>query len=173
MFSGWGLSWGGWLDNRRGEWWLLAQILLICAHLLPAWPAPAVWGLAIWPRPLLVLGAVILLCGLVLALKAFLALGESLSPLPAPKHNNHLVITGPYSHCRHPLYQAILVSSFGMVIGLGSILHLVLMISLAVLLRSKAHREERSLIPLHPDYATYQATTPAIIPGVVGLDWRQ
>ena len=29
MPSGWGLSWGGWLDNRRGEWWLLAQLLLI------------------------------------------------------------------------------------------------------------------------------------------------
>ena len=28
MFSDWGFSWGGWLDNRRGEWWLLAQLLL-------------------------------------------------------------------------------------------------------------------------------------------------
>ena len=27
MFSDWGFSWGGWLDNRRGEWWLLAQLL--------------------------------------------------------------------------------------------------------------------------------------------------
>ena len=23
------------MDNRRGEWWLLAQLLLITAHLLP------------------------------------------------------------------------------------------------------------------------------------------
>ena len=38
MFSDWGFSWGGWLDNRRGEWWLLAQLLLITAHLLPVWP---------------------------------------------------------------------------------------------------------------------------------------
>ena len=38
-FSGWGLSWGGWLDNRQGEWWLLAQIILIAAHLFPPWPA--------------------------------------------------------------------------------------------------------------------------------------
>ena len=26
MFSGWGLSWAGWLDNRRGEWWLGGQL---------------------------------------------------------------------------------------------------------------------------------------------------
>ena len=44
MFSDWGFSWGGWLDNRRGEWWLLAQLLLITAHLLPVWPAPASFG---------------------------------------------------------------------------------------------------------------------------------
>ena len=52
MFSDWGFSWGGWLDNRRGEWWLLAQLLLITAHLLPVRPAPASFGVAIWPKPL-------------------------------------------------------------------------------------------------------------------------
>ena len=49
--EGWGLSWGGWLDNRHGEWWLLAQLALIAAHLLPPWPAPGSWGYA-WPLPL-------------------------------------------------------------------------------------------------------------------------
>ncbi|MBM5828259.1 MAG: S-isoprenylcysteine methyltransferase, partial [Cyanobacteria bacterium M_surface_7_m2_040] len=40
MLSRWGFSWVGWRDNRRGEWWLAAQLLLIAAHLLPPWPAP-------------------------------------------------------------------------------------------------------------------------------------
>ena len=26
--EGWQLSWGGWFDNRHGEWWLLAQLAL-------------------------------------------------------------------------------------------------------------------------------------------------
>ncbi|MFN4864824.1 MAG: hypothetical protein ACK5GZ_00665, partial [Cyanobium sp.] len=52
----WGLSWGGWLDNRRGEWWLLAQVALILAHALPPWPAPGSWGYA-WPLPLALGGA--------------------------------------------------------------------------------------------------------------------
>ena len=173
MFSRWGLSWGGWLDNRRGEWWLIAQLILIGAHLLPPWPVPATWGLEIWPRPLFSLGALVLLSGIVLALQAFLALGDSLSPLPSPKQDNILVRSGPYNRCRHPLYQAVLVCSLGMVIALGSLLHLALLISLALVLRSKAKREERDLLALHPGYSSYQADTPAIIAGLPGLDWRQ
>ena len=103
MFSGWGLTWGGWLDNRKGEWWLLAQLILIAAHLLPPWPAPASWGLAIWPRPLFGLGVLILLAGCTLAGQGFLALGSSLSPLPAPRDDNRLITEGPYRRCRHPL----------------------------------------------------------------------
>ncbi|MFM7452544.1 MAG: S-isoprenylcysteine methyltransferase, partial [Cyanobium sp.] len=76
MLSRWGLSWGGWLDNRRGEWWLLAQLLLIAAHLLPPWPAPGSWGTA-WPLPIALGGAVLFGVGLLLALQAFLRLGAS------------------------------------------------------------------------------------------------
>ena len=82
MFSGWGLSWGGWLDNRRGEWFLLAQLLLITAHLLPPWPAPADWGLGMWPRPVFIVGVLLFLSGFGVAAQAFTALGSSLSPLP-------------------------------------------------------------------------------------------
>ena len=102
MFSDWGFSWGGWLDNRRGEWWLLAQLLLITAHLLPAWPAPASFGVAIWPKPLFGLGLLLLAFGLFRALEAFRCLGTSLSPLPAPKPANRLIATGAYAVCRHP-----------------------------------------------------------------------
>ena len=81
MFSDWGFSWGGWWDNRRGEWWLLAQLLLIAAHLLPVWPAPASWGLVSWPRSLFGVGLFLLALGLVRAIQALFCLGSSLSPL--------------------------------------------------------------------------------------------
>jgi hypothetical protein len=67
LLSRWGLSWGGWLDNRRGEWWLLGQVALILAHALPPWPAPGSWGYA-WPLPLALMGVTTFLLGLVLAL---------------------------------------------------------------------------------------------------------
>jgi protein-S-isoprenylcysteine O-methyltransferase Ste14 len=57
-------------------------------------------------------------------------------------------------------------------LALGSLLHLGLFLALAVVLSGKAHREERRLLALHPDYGTYRATTAAIVPGVPGLDWR-
>ena len=173
MFSDWGLSWGGWLDNRRGEWWLLAQLLLITAHLLPPWPAPVVWGLNIWPRPVVIVGVLLLLGGLVMAAQAFAALGSSLSPLPAAKEGNRLICRGPYQRCRHPMYQAVLLCSLGVVLALGSLLHLLLLLGLVAVLGGKARREECSLLLLHPTYAAYRSSTPAIAARLPWLDWRE
>ena len=39
-------------------------------------------------------------------------------------------------------------------------------------LGGKARREERALELAYPDYATYRARTPAIIPRLPWLDWR-
>ena len=172
MPSGWGLSWGGWLDNRRGEWWLLAQLLLIAAHLLPATPPVTAWGLTAWPAPLQLTGVLILLAALLLAARSLLSLGSSLSPLPAPRDDNQLIQDGAYSHCRHPLYRAVLLASLGVVIASGSMLHLILLLALAAVLRGKARREERGLAERHPDYRSYMASTPAIVPRLPGLDWR-
>ena len=160
------------MDNRRGEWWLLAQLLLIAAHLLPPKPAPATWGLEIWPRPLFLLGAALLITGVVLAGLAFKSLGSSLSPLPMPKPGNQLILNGPYQRCRHPMYQAVLVCSLGMVVAFGSLLHLLLLLGLVLVLGGKARREEQALTQLHSDYLAYQRQTPAIVPNVPWLDWR-
>ncbi len=168
----WGLSWGGWLDNRRGEWWLLAQLILIAAHLLPPWPAPGSWGYA-WPLPLAALGAALFVVGLVLAAQAFWRLGPSLTPLPDPKPGAALVTAGAYGRCRHPLYQSILICSLGVTLALGSLLHLALLLALCAVLGGKARREERQLLPLHPDYTAYRAATVAIVPGLPWLDWRR
>ena len=169
--EGWGLSWGGWLDNRRGEWWLLAQLVLIAAHLFPPWPAPGSWGYA-WPLPLAALGAGLFVLGLLLAAQAFWRLGPSLTPLPDPKPGAALITTGAYGRCRHPLYQAIVICSLGVTLAMGSLLHLALLVGLCAVLGGKARREERQLMPLHPDYANYRAATPAIVPGLPWLDWR-
>ena len=171
-FSGWGLSWGGWLDNRRGEWWLLAQLSLIAAHLLPPWPAPGSWGYA-WPLPLALTGVLVFALGLLLAAQAFWRLGPSLTPLPDPKPGAALVTTGAYGRCRHPLYQAILLCSLGVVLALGSLLHLALLLGLCAVLGGKARREERQLLQIHPGYAAYRAQVPAILPGLPWLDWRR
>merc|ERR1711991_1311192 len=81
--------------------------------------------------------------------------GPSLSPLPAPKPANQLIVTGSYAICRHPLYRAVVLCSAGVVLATGSPLHLLLLVSLAAVLRGKARFEEQGLRALHPDYSQY------------------
>jgi len=118
-------------------------------------------------------GAVLFVVGLLLAAQAFWRLGPSLTPLPDPKPGAELVTSGAYGRCRHPLYQAVLLCSLGVVLALGSLLHLALLLGLCAVLGGKARREERMLLRVHPDYASYRASTPAIIPGLPWLDWRR
>ncbi len=167
----WGLSVGGWFDHRRGEWWLVAQLLLIALHLLPATPPPAALGLR-WPVALSLAGWVLLGVGLLLAASAFFDLGASLTPLPDPKPGARLITHGAYARCRHPLYRAILISSLGLTLALGSLLHLALFLALAAVLGGKARREERALLQRHPGYRAYCRQTPAIMSGLPWLDWR-
>ncbi len=171
LLNRWGFSWEGLRDNRRGEWWLIAQLTLIAAHLLPATPPPGALGLA-WPPGLRLLGWSVLALGLALAALAVWHLGASLTPLPEPMPSAELVTSGAYSRCRHPLYQAVVVCSLGVTLALGSLLHLTLLLLLSAVLSGKARREERRLLERHPDYVAYRASTPAILPGVPGLDWR-
>jgi protein-S-isoprenylcysteine O-methyltransferase Ste14 len=168
----WGFSWEGLRDNRHGEWWVLAQMALIAAHALPPWPPLASLGIASWPLALRLTGGLTLLVGLAIGAQGTVSLGESLSPLPEPIPGTPLVTEGAYGRCRHPLYQSLLVCSLGISLLLASPLHLALLLTLAVVLGLKARREERRLAELHPDYAAYQQRTPAIIPHLVGLDWR-
>ncbi len=169
--TAWGFSWAGLRDNRRGEWWLIAQMALIVAHLLPATPSPASLGLA-WPLPVRLAGLALFSLGLVLAGQGALNLGASLSPLPEPMAGVPLVTTGAYGRCRHPLYQALILCSLGVTVALGSLLHLGLMLGLVVVLGFKARREESRLVLLHPDYGAYRQATGAIVPGLPWLDWR-
>lgn len=167
----WGFSWAGLGDNRHGEWWVLAQMGLIAAHALPPQPPLAALGLQ-WPLALRLGGAVLVVIGLAVGAQGAFNLGESLSPLPEPIPGAALVTEGAYGRCRHPLYQSLLLCSLGVVLLLGSLLHLALLVALAVVLALKARREEQRLCLSHPGYGAYRQRTPAIIPHVPGLDWR-
>lgn len=169
LLGHWGFSLAGWRDNRRGEWWLLGQLLLIAALLLPAWPAALPLA---WPLPLRLLGGALVSLALVGAWRCLRALGPALTPLPEPLPDAALVTSGPYGRCRHPLYRQVLLGALGMVLLQGSLLHLALLLALALLLGGKARREERGLLLLHSDYGSYRALTPAIVPHLPWLDWR-
>ena len=171
LFANWGFSWGGLRDNRNGEWHLIAQLLIISAHLIPPWPISNDSFLFLY----IVLnksGFLLSIAGIFLIIKAFLDLGISLTPLPEPKINAPLVITNSYKYCRHPLYQGLLILSAGRSLYLLSLTHLILLVMLAIVLKAKAKREEFKLSILHPYYRNYMKKTVAILPIISFLDWR-
>ena len=169
--SNWGFSWKGLISNHKGEWWLIGQLALLVAHISPAWPSTMSHSL-IWPSSISTIGATTLALGFILAVIALMSLGTSLSPLPEPKQGGNLVTYGSYSYCRHPLYQALLISSIGLAFYLGSLLHILLFIGLCILLKGKALREEKKLLIVYKEYRPYMTRTPAIIKGLPFLDWR-
>ena len=170
-FSGWELSGQGIINNKQGEWWLIGQVLLILAHLFPCSPPTIAFGF-LWPKIFAYSGIVIFCIGIYLTCKSFLSLGINLSPLPKPKPGANLVIGGSYKHCRHPLYQAILICSFGYTLILGSLVHLFIFAGLCTVLIGKAKKEEKQLLIRHKSYQNYLKGTPAIIKNLPLFDWR-
>lgn len=82
---------------------------------------------------------------------------------PEPRPGGRLVTHGPYARVRHPMYLAVLLAMAAFAVA-GDAGQWVAWGALAAVLAAKARREERSLLLLHRDYASYRARTRAIIP---------
>ena len=47
IFIEWGFTTEGLKDNRRGEWWLFAQLIILSAHFVPSSPILSNWPLIV------------------------------------------------------------------------------------------------------------------------------
>jgi protein-S-isoprenylcysteine O-methyltransferase Ste14 len=94
------------------------------------------------------------------------SLGHNLTPLPRPKDDATLVVTGAYRLVRHPIYSGLTAMAFGW----GMWVHGWLTLGYALLLFAffdlKSRREERWLMEKFPDYAAYQRRVRKLIPFV-------
>tara|TARA_Y100001968_G_C19364185_1_gene721536 strand:+ start:641 stop:1204 length:564 start_codon:yes stop_codon:yes gene_type:complete len=171
LISEWGFTWVGLHNNINGEWWLASQLSIITIQLY-------LFGFAIIKTNynIQIINIIIcigsLLMGTIYAIKSFLDLGKSLSPLPEPKPGAELIISGSYKKCRHPLYRSLIYLSIGIVFYCWNLANLILLILLCIILIGKAKREERKLKLIHPYYTKYIEITPAIIARIPFLDWR-
>jgi protein-S-isoprenylcysteine O-methyltransferase Ste14 len=156
-----------WWKGSRGEWYLVVQAALF---LLLAF-GPRTWrGLPAWDSPYSWLGSlvggVLFLAGALIAATGAVNLGKSFTPLPRPKENATLIVTGAYRFVRHPIYSGITF----MAIGWGLWLHSWLTIGYALLLFAffdiKSRREERWLEEKFPEYADYRKRVRKLIPFV-------
>ena len=172
VLSKWGFSKQGVFNNSKGEWYLFSQIVLILLHLTPPYPKTNNISFSIYTF-CIIIGLTISVQGLIIIIKAFIDLGENLTPLPYPMNESNLIKSNSYKYVRHPLYKGLIFISLGICIFSLSLLHLCLLISLACILRIKALKEEERLKIKFPEYEKYIEEVPAIIKNIKYLDWRQ
>jgi protein-S-isoprenylcysteine O-methyltransferase Ste14 len=111
-------------------------------------------------------GGALAALGLAIAGLGIIQLGQSLSPMPRPRHDASLVERGLYRHVRHPIYSGLILLAVGWSIATMSPLALLLSAVLAVVLDLKSRREEAWLIERFDGYADYAARTRRFVPRV-------
>jgi protein-S-isoprenylcysteine O-methyltransferase Ste14 len=149
--------------NQKGRAWLYVAIQFLLTFLLvlaprmdkPYGDASEVTGL---------IGLAFILLGSAALLFSFLGLGNSLTALPIPRAGGKLVTTGMYSRVRHPIYFALLLMGFGVILDSGYWPQLIIYMMLYFILTIKADFEERLLKEKYPDYEKYAERTPRFFP---------
>ena len=155
------------VKGRRGEWYLVVQVGLL---LLLFFGPRSCRGMTAWGSPYTWIGSLgggaLILAGFLLAATGAVNLGKNLTPLPRPKENATLVVSGAYRLVRHPIYSGITFMAFGW----GLWLHSWLTIGYALLLFAffdiKSRREERWLEEKFPEYAVYRKRVRKLVPFV-------
>lgn len=150
-----------WLSNRRGEWYVLGQAVLMAAALLgPVLDGRSPTGVAS------VAGAVLCIAGLALVAAGTVGLGRNLSPLPKPRDDGELVQDGIFALVRHPIYSGFVFFTLGWSLVWHSLAALAGALALLVFFDLKARREERWLAARFAGYAEYRRRVKKLIPFV-------
>jgi protein-S-isoprenylcysteine O-methyltransferase Ste14 len=139
--------------GRRGEGWVVAQVVLLVAVAVagvlgPDWVDPV-------GDPLAWIGVFIGVTALFLFVSAMASLGTSLTPLPHPSEGATLSEDGLYAIVRHPIYGAVLAMAIGWSLA-RSPLALAPTALLAGFFELKSRREEAWLEQRYAGYEAYR-----------------
>lgn len=157
-----------WRENRWTALWNRVPVLLGAALLI--WPrlAPAVLSRPILPAgpALPVLGAALVLAGLVFALWARRHLGRNWSGDVTVKEGHALIRSGPYRLVRHPIYSGLVLALVGTALAIGDARGFVATGLILIGFVVKLSIEESRMRETFPDYADYCRRTARLLPGV-------
>jgi protein-S-isoprenylcysteine O-methyltransferase Ste14 len=132
----------------RGGGWVVAQSVLLVLIFASWFFGPGVTRL----------GFVVALVGGVILGTAMRTMGHSLTVFPRPKPDGELIVEGPYSLMRHPIYVGGVLFFAGLSL-VFSVYGLVLTAVLALFWIAKARVEERYLAERFSDYGAYRRRT--------------
>lgn len=86
------------------------------------------------------------------------------SIFPAPKSRGTLIVSGPFSVIRHPMYSGLLVVCFCLVLERWTMDSLIVFVLFTVNIIYKLSYEEKLLIERYPEYIAYQKRTKKLVP---------
>jgi protein-S-isoprenylcysteine O-methyltransferase Ste14 len=150
--------------GRRGEGWVLIQVVLFAAEAAAGTLGPE------WSGNLRVLGAVaglaLITAGGLLSVRGSLDLRENLTPFPRPRANARLIDSGSYGLVRHPIYGGLIVVAAGWGLATASPAALAGAVILLIFFTLKSTREEAWLADEFEGYPAYRQRTRRMIPWV-------
>lgn len=113
-------------------------------------------------------GFLLTVAGCLFAVWARITLGKNWSGRPSVKAGHELVVKGPYSLTRHPIYTGLLLALAGTMLASGRWRCVVGFSIVLLALVHKMRYEERLMLETFPDdYPDYRRRVKALIPGVL------
>ena len=113
-------------------------------------------------------GVAMTVAGCLFAIWARLTLGGNWSGRATVKEGHELIVRGPYSVARHPIYTGLLVASVGTGLAIGELRCLLGLLVILLMFMVKMSQEEKLMMETFPQaYPEYRQRVKALIPGVL------
>jgi protein-S-isoprenylcysteine O-methyltransferase Ste14 len=146
--------------NKMAEYVLVGVQIVALIVIIIGFIPPLLWQNTL----LQVVGMLCIGLAIFIGIWAALSFKQKIHITPSPGENSFLVTGGPYAFIRHPLYFALLIGSFGLLIAYPTIPRLVAVGVLAAVLYIKITYEEKLLQKRFNGYEKYKRNTGAILP---------
>ncbi len=144
---------------------LNAMVLLLYPRIPLAWLYWSIWPSSRWT---FFIGAAITAAGLLFSVWARRHLGRNWSRSVTIKEDHELIVTGPYSLVRHPIYTGLLAGFLGTAIAIAQIRGVLALGLIFISLWAKLRLEERWMRgQFGVSYEAYSRRVAALVPFIL------